>query len=625
MGDRENWIHPPVVDPATGALSYVSVSSMNLGDASADGCQRKWHYKYVEHIEEPSTEAQKRGVAGHAVIERYLKSGDTSRLTADVAPGMHMVQEPGADLLVEWDILRWPGRSYPDPLTKAHSPALLSAAPVKIAGVPLLGFIDVAHSRGTNKGCDDADEAYDPEGTVEVCDWKFVGSTRFLKSRSDLPKLTQLAAYATWVWVVRPQTPRIRISLGYFPRRGRARKVSTLVRREDIAPQMEHAAGVVRSIAHAAREVDSEQVDANTDVCDRFGGCFYRSRCTAPMRKTLASMVGQTMAAAIHIPSPFPDPQQGLIPVASLLQRQQAGVQTSVQVAPASTSPDPVAVAAEQVRIAAAERAAKFAQLVPPGFIEACAGVRAFGQGFPKLAGNAAIAYAASGGQDVAAGHEFSGTGDISYVTLAEPGQMAQLLNDLQAQAQARGVVVAVLPPDAPASDPALAAEYPQTPGAADAAADAPVQQVLPTTGAPPAPAPVAEPVTTKAKKKKEPATSSSSTAATGEVVDPAIHIYTDCASTRELRSLDGWAQDAADAIARAAGTFDIRCGNSDSDIAFGKWKGVLTALVRDPIKSPIPGGHYSISTTDEVRQVVAEALVLRARDSGGSYTRGLR
>lgn len=643
MAFEGKWIHGSAIDKVTREVCFLSVSQVEL----ADTCLRKYWYRYPGGIKEESTEKQARGVKNHAEVARYETTGDKN-VNPMVAKGMFMVPPPGDDLLVEWDILTRPGFVYPEKLTEVHSLQLLRDAPLRFNNIPMVGQLDLSHGRCINYGMDDVENTRDPEGTIEVCDWKFVSSDRYLLSQSELKSNTQLAGYAEWVWQVRPQTPQVRISLGYFLEKGRSRKISALVRREDIAPQLEHASGVARSIAHAAKATKPDDVEANTAACSKYGGCPHAGYCTAPMRRSLSSLIGQTAAESISVPKPVPTPQ-GIIPVTSLLHRPSSGVQASVSVAPAIVGPDPAAVAAEQARIAAEEKAAALRNLVPAGFIEACAAVRAFNRGFPKLTGGAAIAYAASGGQSIAPGVEFAGSGMIDYVVLSEPMQMAQLANDLAGEAPSEPVNA--LPPDAPSSDPTLAADMP-LPGASTmtavpttvhvmtsteaVAAPQAFTATVPTAQAASAPDPMKSEAAVAPKKRgRGPAKPKAAQPAGQKTVNEdafetadsnALHIYVNCTTTFETIDLTDWAQNLADTLAVAAGADDIRSGSDASNLGFGKWKGVLMALARSAEHAPLDGGNYSISTSyGEIVEVVAQALYLRAKQTGGSYTRGGR
>ncbi len=71
--------------------------------------------------------------------------------------------------------------------------------------------------------------------------------------------------------------------------------------------------------------------------------------------------------------------------------------------------------------------------------------------------------------------------------------------------------------------------------------------------------------------------------------------------------------------MAEEAQTIDIRCTSGDGPLGFGKWKGVLSALVK---ARPIAPGEYSATTLDEIEAIVAMALISNHAARG---VRGLR
>lgn len=653
MPGNKRWIHGRAVDPKTRELRFLSVSAIE----SADTCGRKWWYEKIDGRKTPESPWQARGVEGHAQVARYEQYGDRS-FSPMVARGAHMLLDPGPDLLVEWELLLRPGVAYPEPLTEAHSPSLLANAPLKLAGVGVLGQLDLSHGRGINRGADGYEtDQRDPDGTIEVCDWKFVGGDKYLKTPDQLRETTQMACYGEWVFLVRPETPFVRLSHGYFVERGRPRKVTTLVTREQIQAQVEHATGVARTMQRAAQCTDPETVDANTDACDKFGGCPHRPYCSAPRKKTFAAIAGVTATESLK------NPDQRIIPVASLLNRANAGApaqNTQPAPAPAQTGsmlrppqaapqgPSAAEIAAERQRLEMEERAARLKALVPAGFDQACSAVRAFNRGFPKLFGAAAQAYAAMGGQAVAPDAVFPGQGEISYVEIDDPLAVSALAGELAKDAAA-GPRVSPIPPDAPASDPALAAQV-GAPAATFAetttqAAQETMPPFVPKASTPPDPmtaakpeqmpaagtttpptAPAKKPRASRAAKAAAEATEQSESFGEKPGEGAEFVLYIDCATNRKTASLNDWAQEQADKLAKKWGAIDIRCGAEDSAIGYDKWKGALVAWCRDEKLSPLPPGAYSLSARfSSVMLAIAEGLSLRVRELGGEVIWGVR
>jgi hypothetical protein len=206
--------------------------------------------------------------------------------------------------------------------------------------------------------------------------------------------------------------------------------------------------------------------------------------------------------------------------------------------------------------------------------------VAARAQGTPPLNGDAARAKV----PDLPAGAGLAGTGELG-----------------------KGPFVGVIPPDVPVPGttgpvakpiPAEALATMPPPIKAAAAKIAPTTEV-----APPAETPAA--------------------AATPEKKTPRVGVtlYVDClVEGAEVESLDAYV---AERVAEAHGyddkCIDIRAASSESPLGYGKWKGVLAALVR---ATPPAAGAYTLHVEgSEVRQVIAEAL----KPVCTVYVRGVR
>jgi hypothetical protein len=66
-----------------------------------------------------------------------------------------------------------------------------------------------------------------------------------------------------------------------------------------------------------------------------------------------------------------------------------------------------------------------------------------------------------------------------------------------------------------------------------------------------------------------------------------------------------------ARAVAEAFGVDDVRFAPKDSPLAYGAWKGVLAAAVRE---TPIPPGSYAVSSSSDFGMIAFEVVVPRAR-----------
>jgi len=658
------WLYGKTV--VDGRIRFFSVSQLSKADPDEEGCPRKWFYETCLGRKPPQTKPASRGDGAHDQIAKYLTTG-VKDLDALVMSGFHMLPKPGADLLVEHDMLLRPGEL--EPTTEAEAAVVLARAPLRCAGIPLLGRMDLVHGRGENQGAETVEDAYDPPGTIENCDWKTTSKVEYVKSKNRLLRLIQMAGYGMWSRTVEPGLTSLRLSHGYFIERGGggpSRKVSLRVLPEEIDPTWARAESVGRLLIDAAKETSADAIPANTKACRNYGGCFHRDICKAGQRQTLAGFFGPAAAdrmLGLPASSPLTASLQGL-DMANLLDKLNA--RRAGGAAPPPPVPPPSAALAGVIgrkaepgptaeEIAAKEAAAKAAEIAKLQaeeaeqrgrrvVVELVTAIEAYNLGKPALGGEAARLYNLGRGYEHAPHSGLAGTGDLGGIdgknTVEE---LKGFLGELQAAAAAGQIPgptaapepptetkeeydartgttrhtapadapPAILPPEAPEVTPPAAA---QTPGA---------PSPTPATSAPATETPVEAPKKRGrpvGSKNKQPEGSSAAPADAGT----AIFLYVNCAVDGiSVTSL--WP--AIDAILADAhsdlGIDDIRAAPDSSGLGFGKWKGALAAAARGMDLAP---GHYVLDTRDsEIAQIFAEALGARARASGGAVVRGIR
>lgn len=660
------------VDLTTRRVRYLSVTAMEKADMhTSQGCLRKWWYQYVGGIKEPPTTATERGTRLHDEIATYLQTG-VKALSQTILINLRMVPDPGPDLAIEHSIVPLHPDGNPD----------LSGAVLTAAGIPLIGKIDCAHYRRINKGVADVDDTMDPEKTVEVIDWKFPNTMDYAKSGPDLVKTIQMSGYGEYVF--RSTDSRfVRLSHGYMPVRGSGRKMTTRVDRETIAKAWEHPEGVARSIVDVAKEVDPDKVPANTKACFAFRrDCVNKPHCKAVSHNSIASYIGQTAARDLLSDPTANSPlvQLGrnrsamiegstpMAPVKGFLQREgamalspsTAGAQLLARIKSKAAGGTATAQATtpqvdpeEIARLKAEEAAAKLRAMMPEGFAEALGKVEQLGadlkMGFPMVSGKMAECVAAVRGYTGYSGDGLAGSGDVADVILREPDQIFEFLAELEAVAASAATSdltdapAALLPPDAPISNPTLASKPPQTDASALSgviaqgegkrkrrtkaemeAARGESTGIDTSTGTP------AAYVT-------DGVISGEQVAVGHTVVDasfidttfdakydsvmPAIYFYQDCTPSVAYKCLDAWVADTAAALASSVGADDIRCAPNDGPLGFGRWKGALAAYIRT---KSLPAGNYQLDTRgSEIAEVAAEAIRGIALASGGIVVRG--
>lgn len=161
--DEREKLGPAVSD---GKPNYTSVSALSL----LDSCPTKWWFRYVRGIEGEETPAMRYGTEAHARVEAYLRgNGSLDRGEKAMAPYLTTSFLPGAAIQLEQ--------------------ALHGGAPVKLGGIPLIGYADCI-------------EAWGSQATVS--DWKFKKDLRYAASKKELEDYKtaegrQLLAAGRWV------------------------------------------------------------------------------------------------------------------------------------------------------------------------------------------------------------------------------------------------------------------------------------------------------------------------------------------------------------------------------------------------------------------------------------------
>ncbi len=654
MAFQNGWIHGSTV--VDGQLQFLSASSAQ----KFERCERQWFYAYVHRpaYKEDDTDATKRGKENHDAIATFHKTGRRDHLNSVILHGLHMCEPPGPDLLVEHDILIRPG-PMPD-FTRANSAELLAAAPVRACGVPFTGAIDLLHARGTNRGGTSIEDTRDPPGTVEVVDYKFPKTLDHALAPHELLNTVQMPSYSEYAFAVEPNAKLVRLSHIYMPVRGSGRKSSILVDREKSARAWKRVESLVGSIRDVARETDPEKVPANTDACHMFGrDCPAIGVCSAGKYGPLSSIVGLTAtsrlksdiaqgiqdqmttpttpapgsimarlnaakAATATTPAPSPSPVLGSLGAAA-------------QTPAAPPPPDPAAIAAERARLAREEAAAKY-----PDLLKTLADIEACGLGKPAIGGELAKAYAALTGMTLE-GQGYAGTGELASFTFLDPAQLPGVLAEARQIAQQRAqpapapapTVAAVLPPDAPASNPVLASARPAPAPAASpttatdavaAAAEGAKKRGRPKKDkdapAPTVAAPAPDAVTAGVTAPPEVAESRAADAAPAPAVG-AINLYVNVlVDGAPMKRLEPIIDAICAAMSKDSGSPDFRYADPNGKYGFGRWKGVEAACIRD---TPIAPGDYAYDGRGEIFDVAVETMRELVRKSGGRTVVGGR
>jgi hypothetical protein len=578
-GSKKKWIHGRAV--VDGEVKFLSVSALEKGDSSKpNGCLRRWHYQYIEGIKEPPSEAMADGTRLHEEIAHYLQTGEKV-LSAQVMAGLHMIPEPGPDLLIEHDIVP----------TMPDGKSGLKHAVLKASGIPIVGAIDLIHARGINKGTMDIESTEDPQGTIEVIDWKTCRTLNHAKPGPELLKSIQMVGYGKYVFEAEPEAKLARLSHGYFPKQGSPRKTTIRADRPQIEKAWEHANRVASSIRDAAKEKNPDLVEANTQACNAFGKeCPAAKVCSAVKNNVMAKFVGQVLSSQLIPPGNLTrkmetPPNNSILAQIKAKQsgsnlpepRPNRGVFGTVAVtvtppAPPTENDDKVAqLKAEIARLEAQEKALKVhdltlgPELVPPDAPES----------------NPILASKPLGPNSFT--EAMAAVVDTTPEVTTEPVEVVVEKKKRGRKPKAVGEQTVVRTPAIH-----IAPEPEQL--------ELPVREEHTVEAAPP----VAAPDTTP---------------------DGPINLFVDCdLDGMEAESLWPVIDELCEILNRESNTKDFRISK---DLDYGRWKGALAAYIRI---TPIAGGNYILKDAhSDIGQVVVETMRPIVRRSGGVLVKGAR
>ncbi len=551
-----------------GVVQYLSASSLTLGDSdSAEGCLRKWYYEKIEGRRPPSTGAQELGTQLHGEIEAYLRTG-VATLGPLTMRGLPMLPTPGPDLFIEHDLMI----SLSDELVARDAElagnagdaarirsASLATAPLRILDIPVVGYIDLLHARCTNKGVSDIEDVYDPDGTVEIVDWKTCSNPQYIRTPEAMSKTVQMTVYGKWATTVVPAASHIRLSHGYFVTRGSAmpRKVTLRLLPEQIERQWERVERVAGSIIEAARTIDVDQVPANLRACSAFGGCPHRTYCRAGSQNSLWDFFGRPNVTSSTL---------NIVP---------APVQTEMR------------------RLAREEVETKY-----PGLPAIWDALEACNVGHPSYEGELARVVGDLTGS-LTPLTNLPGYGELEkFGPFSDPRELGPVLEEVKKFCS--GQQLDLLPPDAPNIAPPAPPALPmkrgrgRPPGSKKA-----VQDTTGMLGAYDVPTPASLPDVTE--------------------VDGKIYFYVNCKPSVEYK--DFWPQvhTLIGTLNKAAGAAqDFRLVASDHQFAYGKWK---AAIATSLASYPLTPGHYVLDNVGgEIGTAVTEAMRMVITARGGVF-----
>lgn len=300
-------------------------------------CERKWAFKYIDRLPEPTTAKQQFGTDGHSHLEEWIKKG--------VAPPNNETGQ-AAKQLIRQDFI------------PAPSPQLARWVEKKVE-IPVPHIHPEAQIRGYS-------DLIVPPALLEpviVADYKFTSSLRWALTPKKAEKDPQALIYGRYgmdVFGTDEAVARFLYAVASNPRTGPrrpagARKVEVRFKRHE-EPFESGWAGIerdVKRIVVARLNWKSANDDArpNPAACGDFGGCPFADRCKLPKGGRLAAAAAASTIDEekelsqwdnnATVASPATNERKPTMNLMEKLRSRQQGGQEPAPPPPVADSPDP--------------------------------------------------------------------------------------------------------------------------------------------------------------------------------------------------------------------------------------------------------------------------------------------
>jgi len=543
----------------TGQIRYTSVSQLK----TAQRCLKKWWWEKVHKKPTPQTKAQTIGLELEDEWYTHLRTGKALSPMAFAGKRFH---PPGKLLLQK-------------PLATTTDDGAVTS-PVKAGEVPLIGYIDIL-TRG------------------RVIDIKTTSDPKWAKTPYELTQDFQMVGYSMFHRAHYKHTGPVPVQHWYFKTRTpwKSWTVDVEISPEQAAEAWAPTSDLITKMqAHVAVPLErGSDVPANTKACSDYGGCPHRSYCPEGAKASVLALFGS---------SPITEDKESM-PQGKLSPAAQAALK-ELKAKQQQTNVDGI-------------RAAHLMEAI---------GQR--GWGTPPLGEGLATLYLQAKG--LALVEVVPGTGKLTDIT------PITTLDDLLAIAREVDVpdnVRAWVPPTpetkkatepaAPKAPPPAAPEPavlkivpPDAPETPVETVKRPVgrpRKVVPGAPAEPAHVPVAA---------SAPVAAPVAAISAIPAITPVWALYINCMPLNaEAQSLYPYILKVWEAANKASKVPDLRLAEKSSPLAYGGWRGALSALV---VGTPPEPGAYFIDTTGmEIAEVIAHALVQVVVTGGGQVVQGLR
>jgi hypothetical protein len=230
-------------------------------------CERKWAWRYIAKLRTSQHPAAALGTeVENEQLQPYLKNGTTFDYSRDsgniAASGLAFLPKPDPDHALQTHF------AIPSP----------TWADGQHVGFGIQGYVDLWKPQG---GMPALDVSELEDGTPAIVDFKTTGNWKYAKTKETLKTDVQAQLYATAA-MYETGARKIDLIWIYFGTKGprKAKRIHLRVHAPEVAEQFEKINATALEM-HAARKsvINPLELMPNTDSCEAFGGCPYRSNC----------------------------------------------------------------------------------------------------------------------------------------------------------------------------------------------------------------------------------------------------------------------------------------------------------------------------------------------------------
>lgn len=236
--------------------------------ATFDLCARKWGWRYIAGIPDPTDDARQFGTDVHSLLEGWLRDGtaftNQTKEGACATAALPHLPTPGtanveSEIFVQTDAALYTGR------------------------IDLHWMAD--------------------SGIPHVWDHKTTGNFAYAETEEELPKNPQTLLYSAWA-MEHYGTDSVHVTFGYLGKhRPKFLGVDVRMLRSDVEAGLDNIdASAVKMLAIHEKRIEGDEtreklvlsLDYNHRACEKFGGCPYRANCNLTTQEKIGGYMAQS-------------------------------------------------------------------------------------------------------------------------------------------------------------------------------------------------------------------------------------------------------------------------------------------------------------------------------------------